>query len=280
LAATDADVDRGDRARAPDGPIASAVSAFGLPFEGGGLLLRERRLWSLALISLMLSLAAFALAIGLLVAHAGALHAWVTAWMPAPEATHWLAWLWVGPARLGLMLLEALLFLAVAGLCLVAAYLVASLLASPFHDALSLRVEQLVTGSVRDETGSGLLGALREGGRAAREELRRIAFFLAVVGPLVALGLLAPGAQVLTGPVIMGFTLLFLPLDYASYTLDRRRLCFAEKRRWVTSHAPAMLGFGAAAFLTCLVPLLNLAAMPLLVVGGTLLALRHPPENS
>ena len=160
--------------RAPDGPIASAVSAFRLPFEGGGLLLRERRLWSLALVSLMLSVAAFAVAIGLLVAHAGALHAWVTAWMPVPEAAHWTAWLWVGPARLGLILLELLLFLAVAGVCLVAAYLVASLLASPFHDALSLRAERLVTGGVRDETGSGLLGALREGGRAAVEELRRI----------------------------------------------------------------------------------------------------------
>ncbi len=264
--------------RAADGPIASAVSAFGLPFEGGGLLLRERRLWSLALVSLMLSLAAFAVAIGALIAYAGAIHAWVTAWMPVLEAAHWYAWLWIGPARLGLILLGALLFLAVAGVCLVAAYLVASLLASPVHDALSLRVEQLVTGAVRDETGSGLLGALREGGRAALEELRRIAFFLAVVGPLLALGFLVPGAQVLTGPAIMGFTILFLPLDYASYTLDRRRFSFTEKRRWVTSHAPAMVGFGAAAFLTCLVPLLNFAAMPLLVVGGTLLALRHPPE--
>ena len=156
----------------------------------------------------------------------------------------------------------------------------AGLLASPFHDALSLRVERLVTGGVRDETGSGLLGALREGGRAAVEEVRRLAFFLAVVGALVALGLLAPGAQILTGPLIVGFTILFLPLDYASYTLDRRRLSFAEKRHWVMSHAPPMLGFGAAAFLTCLVPLLNFAAMPLLVVGGTLLALRHPPQGT
>ena len=37
---------------------------------------------------------------------------------------------------------------------------------------------------------------------------------------------------------------------------------------------PAMVGFGSAAFLTCAVPLANFAAMPVLVVGGTLLALR------
>ena len=41
-----------------------------------------------------------------------------------------------------------------------------------------------------------------------------------------------------------------------------------------------MLGYGSAAFLTCLIPGLNLLAMPVLVVGGTLLALRHPPAPS
>ena len=260
-----------------EGALKGAVSAFGLPFEGGRLLMAERQLWGLALVSLLLSLAAFGAALGFVIAYAGEIHTWVTAWMPEVEAAHWYAWLWAGPARLGLLVLGALLFLAVAGVCLVLAYVTASLLASPFHDALALRVERIVTGGVLDETGSGLLGTLREGGRALREELRRFAFFLAVVGPLAAIGILVPGAQIVTGPTIVGFTLLFLPLDYASYTLDRRHVSFAEKRRWVWSQAPTMLGFGAAAFLTCLVPLLNFVAMPLLVVGGTLLALRFPP---
>jgi uncharacterized protein involved in cysteine biosynthesis len=38
-----------------------------------------------------------------------------------------------------------------------------------------------------------------------------------------------------------------------------------------------MVGFGAAAFVICLVPGLNLLLIPGLVVAGTLLALRHPP---
>ena len=256
-----------------------AISAFGLPFEGGRLLLRERQLWGLALVSLLLSLAAFAAALGTVIAYAGEIHTWVTAWMPVVDATRWYTWLWVGPAKLGLLALGALLFLAVAGVCLVLAYIAASLLASPFHDVLALRVEQIVTGVVLDETESGLLGTLREGGRALREEVLRFAFFVSVVGPLAVIGVLVPGAQIVTGPTIIGFTLLFLPLDYASYTLDRRRVSFAEKRRWVWSRAPTMLGFGAAAFLTCLVPGLNFVAMPLLVVGGTLLALRCSPER-
>ena len=227
---------------------------------------------------MLLSLAAFAAAIAFVVSYAGEIHAGVTGWMPTIEAAHGYAWLWVGPAQLAFAVIGALLFLVVAGACLVAAYFVAGLLASPFHDALSLRVERIVTGTGVDDTGSGLLGVLREGGRALREELRRVAFYLSVIGTLAGLGFLIPGAHVVTGPLILGFTILFLPLDYASYALDRRRLSFAGKRRWVGSDVPVMLGFGSAAFLTHLVPGLNFVAMPVLVVGGTLLVLRHAPD--
>ncbi len=260
------------------GPVRRAVAAFGLPLEGGRLLLRERRLWSLALVSMLLSLAAFAAAIAFVVSYAAEIHAGVTGWIPTIEVAHWTAWLWVGPAHLAFAVIGALLFLVVAGACLVAATVVAGLLASPFHDVLSLRVERIVTGTGVHDTGSGPLGVLREGGRALREELRRVAFYLSVVGSLAGLGFLIPGAHVVTGPLILGFTILFLPLDYASYALDRRRLSFAGKRRWVGSDIPVMLGFGSAAFLTYLVPGLNFVAMPVLVVGGTLLVLRHAPD--
>ena len=82
------------------------------------------------------------------------------------------------------------------------------------------------------------------------------------------------------GTVCPSGSIFFLPLDYASYALDRRQLTFRDKRAWLLSNKPAVAGFGAAAFLTCAVPGLNFAAMPLLVVGGTLLALRHPQPES
>lgn len=261
----------------PAAPLTSAAAGFGLPLEGARLLLRERGLWGPALVPFVLSLAAFAAAIALVVAYATTLWTLATDWMPVLEAARWYAWLWVGPARLLLAVLGALLFLALAGACLVAAFLVASVLAAPFHDALSARVERLVTGGLDERAAAGVTGAVRESLRSVREELRRLAFFAAVAGPLMGIGLLVPGAQLLCGPALFAFTLFFLPLDYASYTLDRRRLAFRDKRRWVLSHAPLMAGFGLAAFLACAVPLLNLLAMPLLVVAGTLLVLRHPP---
>ncbi len=261
---------------APGPALTGSLSAFSLPLEGGRLLLRERRLWSLALMSLALSLLAFAAALGVMIGYASEIVLWLTAWMPALSAAHWYSWLWIGPGKLLFWILGAVLFLLVAALALAVAYAAAGILASPVHDALSLRVERIVTGAVVDETGEGVMGLLRDGARSMREELRRFGFFVSVVAPLAALGFAVPGGQVVTGPMILIFTLLFLPLDYASYTLDRRRLSFAQKRSWVMARKPAMLGFGAAAFLMCLVPGVNLLAMPVLVVAGTLLALDHP----
>jgi uncharacterized protein involved in cysteine biosynthesis len=40
-----------------------------------------------------------------------------------------------------------------------------------------------------------------------------------------------------------------------------------------------MAGFGSAAFVCCFVPGLNLLVIPVLVVAGTLLAMRHPPVS-
>jgi CysZ protein len=211
------------------------------------------------------------------VTHAGELYAFASGWLPSLEADAWYAWLWVAPARLVLWLVGLLLFAGLAGVIMVAALLIANLLASPFLDALARRVEALVTGETVEDTAEGWLAPVREGGRAALEELRRMGFFVAVQLGLLLVGLL-PGGQVVAAPAMVLVAVLFLPLDYASYTLDRRRVPFREKRRWILARIPLMLGYGSAAFMTCLIPGLNLLAMPVLVVGGTLLALRHPPS--
>jgi len=264
----------------PSESLAELAAGFRLPWVGARLLLRERRLWAPALVPLLLSFGAFTVAVTGVVAYAGPLHLSLTGWMPTLVATSWLSWLWVGPAQLGLALLGAALFLAAAALCLVAAFAVANLLASPFHDALAAGVERLVTGREPDSAASRPGALLRDAARALREELRRMLFFASLVVPIGALGWLLPPAQILTAPALFGFTLFFLPLDYASYCFDRHRYSFAEKRRWLLAHAPASLGFGVAALLACLIPGVNLVAMPLLVVGGTLLVLREPERGA
>jgi CysZ protein len=263
----------------PANSIHSVGTGARLPLEAGRLLLRERQLWLPALIPVSLSVAAFSTAIAVVVGYAGEIHDLASGWMPVLGASAWYAWLWIGPAKVLLAILGVILFLGFAAGCLVVAFLVASLLAAPFHDWLSQRVERVVTGRLVDESGPGVGGVLRDALRSLREEARRIAFFVAVAGPLAFLGFVVPPAQVVTGPSLVLFTLLFLPLDYASYALDRRQVPFAKRRAWIRERLPTMLGFGVAAFVSCVVPLLSFVAMPLLVVAGTLLVLRHPPDG-
>jgi len=256
----------------------SALDGLKLPIDGARMVMKERSLWAPSAAPIGFSICALAAATSLLVAYAGELYAWATVWMPILEAGAWYTWLWIGPAKAGLSLIGGVLFVAISAISLLAAFLVANILASPFLDVLAHRVELIETGRVVDDAPTGLLGSVSDIARSLREELKKTLFFLAVVGILSLVGLLIPGAQLLTGPAIIAFAIFFLPLDYASYALDRRRLSFRDKQHWLGSNKPAMVGFGASAFVICTVPGVNMLALPLLVVGGTLLALRHQPS--
>lgn len=264
----------------PSASLSRFVEGLALHAESLRLLLAHRSLWGPALVPLLLSVLALIGTLGFVVSEAGWLYGLVTGWMPALAADTWAEWLWVGPARAGLLLLGGVLFVVAAGIVLVLALAVAGVLAAPFLDVLAARVERLLTGSVVDLSPGGLRGAVAGGLRAAREESVRALFFLALQGALLLGGLLLPGGQLLAPAVMTALTVLFLPLDTASYTLDRRRFSFAAKRRFVLDRKALMAGFGIGAFGVHLVPGLNFLAMPVLVVGGTLLALRHapPPE--
>ncbi len=265
---------------APGASDGTMRSGFRLPMQGGRLILSERRLWAPAMAPIGLSLVALGVAVSLLVSYAAELYTWVTHWMPLLDAETWWSWLWIGPAIAVLKLVGALLFATIAGISILIAFLVASILASPFLDLLSYRVESLRSGEVVDESSSGLLGMGTDVLRSMAQEMRRVVFFLIVVGSLSLVGFVIPGAHLLTGPAIVAITIFFLPLDYASFTLDRRRLSFRQKREWLLANKPPVVGFGAAAFLICLVPGLNLLAMPMMVAGGTLLVLRHAPQGT
>ncbi|MBW2237104.1 MAG: EI24 domain-containing protein [Deltaproteobacteria bacterium] len=256
--------------------LRDAAGGVALHLEALRMLWRERALWALAAVPALIGVAAVAAAVSLLVYFGADLWGLATSWIPSLSASAWYQWAWIGPVRALLMLLGVMVLLAFSGLAVLVAWLAAGVVAAPFLDVLSRRVEALVTGEVLDRSDPGLAGVLREAGRAVLQELRRLAFFLSVQALILLLALLIPGGQLLAAPAMLAFTVLFLPLDYASYALDRRRVDFSARRRWVLAHRAPMVGFGVAAFATFAIPGLNFLAMPVLVVSGTLLALRTP----
>lgn len=264
---------------APAGNSAGFAEGVRLPLDALRLLRREPGLRAFALVPLLVSAAALALGVALVVGYAGELYYLATAWLPAVEAGAWYSWLWVGPAKLVLGVAGVLLFLVAAAACLVASFLVGSLVASPFHDVLSRRVEAAVSGGVVESSSPGIGGFLRDAAWVGLEEAKRLGSFLGVQAIAFAAGLVVPGAQLVTFPVMTALTILFLALDHASYALDRRGLSFRGKLAWSRRNLGAVAGYGAAAFLACSVPGLNVLAMPVLVTGGTLLVLRGSPVS-
>jgi uncharacterized protein involved in cysteine biosynthesis len=261
------------------GPLRGAAAGFALLFEALGLLRVHRGLRRLAAVPLLLSVLLTTAALTLLVAFAGEVYGFLTGWMPVLQADTWFSWVYIGPARLVLAVLGGLLFLVAVAGSVVAAGLVASVLAAPFLDALSQRVELIAVGRLPDEAASGFAALLAEVRRTVVCELLRVVYFATLWGSILIAGLLVPGGQLVAPPVLVVLTVLFLPLDYAGHLLDRHGLSFRARRAWLRANLAAVSGFGVAAFGICLVPGLNFLLLPVLVAAGTLLAVRHPPRN-
>lgn len=235
------------------------------------LLRREPGLWIWCLLPLALNLLLFGAAIAVFAANYDALVLWLESLLAMDDPRAWYQWLWVGPIRALAWLLRWVLIAAVALLVYLLFTVVGSVLASPFLDLLSERVERIVAGAA-PAAPSSWRTSLRVAARVFVEDLKRTAFFVLVQGALLAVALV-PLLTPVAGIASLLFTMLFLSLDYTAYSLDRRRVPFHARRLWLWQHRRAMLGFGGAAFASFLVPGLNFLCLPVLVTGGTLLAL-------
>ncbi|HTO06184.1 MAG TPA: EI24 domain-containing protein [Myxococcota bacterium] len=241
------------------------------------MLRRERSLWPWIAVPFALNLAAFAAAASLFFAHLGALAEPLQRWLEVPTPSHWWGYLVAGPLWL-LAALVKLFLIAAFGVALYFGFtLLGGVIAAPFLDVLSERVERLAA-ERPFEAPRGARAALRRSLRAVVAEGQRFAFFLAVEGLLLAAGLV-PGLQPFAAAAGLGFAALFLPLAYTGFALDRREVSFAARRRWLTSHSLEMLSFGGFALVLFAVPGLSFVCLPWLVAAGTLLVLELGPPN-
>lgn len=233
------------------------------------LLRAERELWPLCGLPLALNLLAFALGIWLFFAYLlDPASAAAESLLALREPSAWYAWLWVGPLWLLSWLARWVLIAVFAVVSYFLFTAVGAVLASPFLDALSRRVERITMRAELQPAVGGIGAALR----VVREEGKRVLCLLLVQLGFVLLGLV-PGLQPLALGGSLLFAALFLSLDYTGYLLDRRAISFRARRRWLWQHRRPLLGFGTTALGTLFVPGLNFLSLPVLVTAGTLLAL-------
>lgn len=235
------------------------------------LLRTNPSLWPWAALPFVLSLVAFALAVWAFVANLDAIAGPLERALDPGEPQAWWAWAWMGPLLLLAVLVRWLLLAALAVAIYFLFTVLGGVLAAPFLDVLSERVEAIIAGE-RAPAAGGLGDALRAALRSMVEESKRTFFFLAVQLAILLLGL-TPGLQPVAAVASLAFSGLFLPLDYTAYALDRRRVPFRARRRWILAHRFEMLGFGGFGLALFFVPGLSFLCLPWLVTAGTLLVL-------
>lgn len=175
-----------------------------------------------------------------------------------PDWLHFLQWI--------LWPLAALLVLvAAAYVCSVCANIVAS----PFNALLAEKAEALLTGTTPHAASGSLWSTVADAPRSIVKELRKILFYLPRALMIFALSLLPPLYPVAP---LMWFALgaWMLALEYCDYPMDNHRYTLLEVRTRLASERLTTYGFGAAAMLGSMVPLLNLVIMPAAVCGATL----------
>lgn len=183
---------------------------------------------------------------------------------------------WVGAEGLLGELLRAVvvvLLLAAVGFVMVR---VGVVLGSPWYGRLSERVEELATGTApmsrptRPAEPLTARGIAHDLGRALRFELAKLAVVLPIAGLLLLTNLIPVAGQVVStvgGVVLATFVAC---LDFLDGPLERRRLSFRQKVRYVRTHLPGSAGFGLVCVPLLAVPVVNLLWIPLCVTAGTL----------
>ncbi len=241
-----------------------------LPLSAVKFLFGHPSLWLWAVLPALLNLLIFAVvAIGLLL-NVGTLLEWIWA---QPDLEIWYHWI-----LRGLWYLVFAVFMV--GSVIVSYYLVllvGGTVASPFNDRLSEETERALKGDVDDaRAGESMAVGIA---RSAAISLARLLMYLAGLAVLLPLHLVPGFGNLVFAASAACLSAGFLSIEYTDDTLDRRGLSFADKLRTVRHNGALSAGFGAGTSLLLVIPIINLLAMPVAVVAGTVLGLAMDVEE-
>jgi CysZ protein len=142
-----------------------------------------------------------------------------------------------------------------------------SILGAPWYGKLSEQLEILRTGKLEIIE----LNIFEDIFRAILFELKKILLILVISLPLFLLNFIPAVGNItsLTGGIILTITIVCL--DFFDATLERKRLSFRQKLKFIRQGFPTTAGFGLICLTLISVPLLNLIIIPICVSAGTLL---------
>lgn len=231
---------------------------FAYPARALRFLLRNPRLWPLAAMPFILCLALYALVIGL------GWH-WIGGWIEGALIERE-GWWWDALGRV----LQVFFWIVALVLSVLVYVPLAAIVAGPFNDLLSEKTERLYRGVGVDQPFSlaALWRSLRVGliGEIQRSLTLGVLLLLAL-----SLNLIPGIGQVAATVASTALTIRYLSLEFTSFSMDRRVYSWPAKRAFLRRFRARSMGFGAAAFLILMVPLVNAFFIPVSAIAGTLL---------
>ena len=227
----------------------TAVAGAGYLLRGFGLITKPgiRRY---VIIPLMINTIIFSLLIWFSASQFDRLIEWLL-----PNWLQWLEWL-----------LWPLFAFSVVIVVLFTFTLLANLIGAPFNGLLAEVVEYHLTGR-RPESPFGFW---KDTLLSIQSELKKLAYFASRSIPLLILFLI-PGIN-LAAPIIwLIFNAWMLGLEYLDYPMGNHGLTSDRQRALVKENRLMALGFGGAAMILLMIPILNFLGMPIAVAGATAL---------
>lgn len=182
-------------------------------------------------------------------------------WLPAlmsyvPDWLHWLNYL-LWPLTVIFVLLVFSYFFST----------VANWIAAPFCGLLAEQLEAKLTGKPMPD--SGWAGMVKDIPRIMKREWQKLAWYLPRALVLLLLYFI-PGFGQTVAPVLWFlFSAWMLSIQYCDYPFDNHKVSFRQMRTSLKRHKTDVMQFGALVSLFTMVPILNLAIMPVAVCGAT-----------
>jgi CysZ protein len=223
-------------------------------FRQGFSLIGEPGLRLFVVIPLLLNLVIFAFFIYAFAALYNDLVAWMMAWLPGWLAfLDWLLWIFYG-----------------AFVVVIFAYgfvVVANVIGAPFYGYLSELVQKRLTGQAL-QTDDSVQEMVKSIPRSIAREMFKLIYYVPRALALMVIGLI-PVVNLFAAVLWFVFSAWMMSLQYVDYPSDNSRQSFSDLKRYLQSRRLTALGFGILAYLSSLVPLLNLVAVPASVCGAT-----------
>ena len=147
--------------------------------------------------------------------------------------------------------------------------LIANLVGAPFNSKLAEKVEELLAGKQINQK-SGMSALAADALKSIASEFKKLLYLAAWSLPLLILFLI-PGINAFAPFLWLAFSAWMLSLEYVDCPMGNHGITFKQQRKKLKQNRWLAWGFGSMVLVMTLIPVLNFFAMPVAVIGATVL---------